>query len=113
MEHAMFSHASRGYQCPLCSCGAVSDWKKEAPLRCTGCKTPLITYEQHEYEERQSLRAQLAAAQEELAKLREDAERYRWIKDNSDGMPPWAETDSAWENLDAAIDAARKEKSNG
>lgn len=79
MDFAMYHHGTRGYGCPYCSCGAVPDWKKEAPLRCTGCHKPLITQEQHEYEREQSLRAQLAAAQEELARLREDAERLDWL----------------------------------
>lgn len=48
----------------------------------------------------------------ELQEALRDAERYRWLKHHIDGMPPWAETDSAWETaetLDAAIDARKEE----
>lgn len=37
-----------------------------------------------------------------------DAERYRWLRSQCSGMPPWSEADSAWgspEDLDSAIDA--------
>ncbi len=39
--YCSWSHATNCYSCPKCSCGAVPDWKGEASLRCTGCKTPL------------------------------------------------------------------------
>lgn len=44
-----------------------------------------------------------------VAECKADAERYRWFREASNGMPAWAETDSAWDHLDAAIDAAMKE----
>lgn len=40
---ASWSSATNCYSCPKCSCGAVPDWKREAPLRCTGCKAPLAS----------------------------------------------------------------------
>lgn len=42
---ASWSSATNCYSCPKCSCGAVPDWKREAPLRCTGCKAPLASRE--------------------------------------------------------------------
>ena len=49
-----------------------------------------------------ALHAQIAERDAEIARLREDAERYRWIRDGGiQGYPG---------EMDAAIDAARKEQ---
>lgn len=51
-----------------------------------------------------------------LQESERDAARYRWIRNECDGMPPWAETDDAWggpEHLDDAIDAAMQENTDG
>jgi hypothetical protein len=51
------------------------------------------------------LERELAAAKAEVEKLRADAERYRWMKQEVKRIPP------GWELIgwDAAIDAALKE----
>ncbi len=46
---------------------------------------------------------------DEVERLRADAARYRWLRDRK--SCPLAETDPAWDDLDAAIDAAMKEES--
>jgi aminoglycoside phosphotransferase len=49
-----------------------------------------------------ALQAQIAERDKTIEKLREDAERYRWIRDRGiQGYPG---------EMDAAIDAARKEQ---
>ena len=60
-----------------------------------------------------SLRTQLAAAQAEAEALRKDAERYRWLRTNTDDQIPfrgwWQIAGGAGADqsrLDAAIDAA-------
>lgn len=40
---AHWNHASCGFECPYCGGGAVPDWEKKAPLRCTCCKRELST----------------------------------------------------------------------
>jgi len=45
LKVSIYNHASCCYECPVCSCGAVLDWRNEAPLRCTGCKEPLRSAE--------------------------------------------------------------------
>lgn len=55
----------------------------------------------------QALRA--ARRMIETERLRADAARYRWLRDRK--SCPLAETDPAWDDLDAAIDAAMKEES--
>lgn len=70
-----------------------------------------------------TLMAQLVELQEENARLREDAERYRWLKANCTQAEQMALDRAGWpafvnisfcregtENIDAAIDAARKEQ---
>lgn len=73
-----------------------------------------------------TLMAQLVELQEENARLREDAERYRWIRDTCKGEPISAEfwpcialyelggeADDIFctsGELDRSIDAARKEQ---
>ena len=62
------------------------------------------------------LRAQLAASQAECEVLRKDAERYRWLRDAPHAwqIGPWIGYEDIDHNdgaeLDAAIDASRKEK---
>lgn len=41
--------------------------------------------------------------------LKEDAERYRWMKDNNGDWWGWVRRKTGGEDMDAAIDAARKE----
>lgn len=45
---------------------------------------------------------------DEVERLRADAARYRWMRDRK--ACPFAETDPAWDDLDAAIDAAMREE---
>lgn len=56
-----------------------------------------------------------AALAAEMVRLREDAERYRWLREANlqahDGMERAIELGDA--HMDAAIDAARKEKDRG
>lgn len=42
---------------------------------------------------------------DEVERLRADAARYRWMRDRK--ACPFAETDPAWDDLDAAIDDAK------
>lgn len=56
-----------------------------------------------------TLMAQLVELQEENARLREDAERYRWLRDVE--LQDWIDLyHQKPANIDAAIDAARKEQ---
>lgn len=56
-----------------------------------------------------TLMAQLVELQEENARLREDAERYRWLRDVE--LQDWIDLyHQNPANIDAAIDAARKEQ---
>lgn len=50
---AMWNYATRRFECPHCTCHAVPDWQGEAPLRCTGCKSPLTHYQVREDPDRQ------------------------------------------------------------
>lgn len=45
----------------------------------------------------------------EIERLRADAARYRWMRDRK--ACPFAETDPAWDDLDAAIDAQMRGES--
>lgn len=45
---------------------------------------------------------------DEVERLRADAARYRWLRDRK--ACPFAETDPAWDDLDAAIDAAKRDE---
>jgi hypothetical protein len=56
------------------------------------------------------LRKRAEAALIENAKLREDAERYRWLAERtvSTGLARWMHETGGHQFLDAAIDAARK-----
>jgi len=46
---------------------------------------------------------------DEVERLRADAARYRWMRDRK--ACPFAETDPAWDDLDAAIDAQMRGES--
>lgn len=56
-----------------------------------------------------TLMAQLVELQEENARLREDAERYRWLR-TQDQNTAIRMSHYGFYALDAAIDAARKEQ---
>ena len=52
---------------------------------------------------------QLAAKDEEIARLREDAERYRWLRSYRGSSIDIVYNYGGNEELDGVIDAARKE----
>ncbi|MFS2049760.1 hypothetical protein ACEN9J_02730 [Variovorax sp. Varisp41] len=57
---------------------------------------------------RDELLAALEARDAEIAALREDAERYRWLRDWLGAAAPLVEHSCSGEDLDAAIDRARE-----
>ena len=69
----------------------------------------------------QQLERELAEARAEIERLRKDAERYRWLRDDELAFGVYPETgpdDYQWmsacgEELDELIDAAMKEQSSG
>lgn len=60
----------------------------------------------------------IAALEAEVAELRKDADRYKWLRkmslgnfdDFMEAMPPAAEEPETAEEFDAAVDAARGER---
>lgn len=85
----------------------VAKYEKEDAIKASVNRQLLERAEQAE--------AKLAAAQAENAALREDAERYRWLRSQYEDRPyavfAW-DDDCAigGDDLDAALDAARKEQ---
>lgn len=56
------------------------------------------------HDQAQSVVRERNELRQEVERLRADAARYRWLRDRK--SCPLAETDPAWDDLDAAIDAA-------
>lgn len=52
--------------------------------------------------------ARAEAAERERDALREDAERYRWLREESKKRVEFSSDEQVWENVETAIDSARK-----